>query len=508
MPTVTMTYGDFEFSPVPFINLTKNMVKSGDDRIIGTTFECTLEGTLTPLPDGGLSQIDDLQDGLREAFNAEGLLLEVKCGTGIILQAYPRVSSINFPPSSNNWVYTSPYTITLAWEKDDLAEDTGVMPPYVKSVSESWGIEQDDSQSFYHWAPNGQEDKGPLPWRVTHNLSATGKRSYTGVGTVASEAWEQAQTWVLARLGWTPSDTEGAMLTGPKILGSHGVINLTSGDYTAYNHMRTKTIDEAGGAFSVTESWIAVLSSGVGWNGPAVEDFNISVKQGIDSDFTTVSVQGSIQGLEERTYGSNPGDFTIPSGSTKYDNAKTAWGIIESKLYHRARQVADPLATRTLNTIAVSKTVSHSPVKGAISYGYDYNDRPCNIISGSLSEVLTISDTNPTDVFASHVVLGRANGPILQSLSTVTASIREVSFEVVMAPYAGCDSCTSMRTEAPRTTVQTALCCFETELTSSYSQVFKTADRESWNPKIGRYSRNIAWTYVNCTGTPPSTSLC
>ena len=50
------------------------------------------------------------------------------------------------------------------------------------------------------------------------------------------------------------------------------------------------------------------------------------------------------------------------------------------------------------------------------------------------------------------------------------------------------------------------LCAFQTGLTDAYGQVFKVQDSENWNPKTGRYSRNVEWTYQDCNGTP--STLC
>src|SRR5690606_3496765 len=144
------------------------------------------------------------------------------------------------------------------------------------------------------------------------------------------------------------------------------------------------------------------------------------------------------------------------------------------------------------------------------TYTYEYDDRPCNFVTGALSEVITINDNDPTDVFASLTVLGRAAGPILQDIGTVTAATREVSIELVMAIPTGCDSgnCGVLITSSPRNQVNNLLCCLEGELTDAYNQVFKSQDTSSWSPKTGRYTRTVQWTYTNCSGDAPSTSFC
>lgn len=85
-----------------------------------------------------------------------------------------------------------------------------------------------------------------------------------------------------------------------------------------------------------------------------------------------------------------------------------------------------------MNPVPVSMTESHRPAAGEIDYTFEFNTRPLNMIQGSLSETLSISDTFPTQQIAEIFVLGRKLGPVLQDLGTVTSSTRDVSFEVVI----------------------------------------------------------------------------
>jgi hypothetical protein len=116
-------------------------------------------------------------------------------------------------------------------------------------------------------------------------------------------------------------------------------------------------------------------------------------------------------------------------------------------------------------------------------------------------------------MIASLTVLGRANGPILQDLGTVTAGSREVSVEAVIAPPSGCDVNGTGTIQAaigakPTNDVTGILCGFQDDLTDNYGQVFKQSDNESWDIKTGRYSRNVSWTFANCDGDGPVTTFC
>lgn len=504
MANITMTYGAYNFSPVPFLTINKDYETTEADERIGSIFRVTLDGMVTPLPSGtgGYSYVDTLQDQLRAAFTQDGQQFKVMCDSTTLISAYPRVKSIQFSPSSDNWVQTSPYNITMEWDEEPAGSGEDTFSPYIKSARESWNLEYVEEGAYYSWDLAGTPDAAPYKVRLSHNVSAVGKRHYvatTGTsGGLLTEAWQQARAWVIPRLGY-----DSTQIT------SSGVINLTTANFSAYNHVRTQSVDETSGEFSVTENWLVINPSGSGVAGKATEDFSISIRTSVDSDLTTVSIEGSIQGLENRSYGTNPGDFNIID--TKYTNASGYWSAVQSKLLGRVNHVVAGSSTRAISSLPKSKTVGHNATNGTITYAYEYDDRPCNFVSGALSEIITINDNNPTDIFASIVIPGRAYGPILQSMSTVTAATREVSVEVVMPIPTGCasGSCTTVLvTSSPRTQVENLLCCLETELTGGYSQVFKSQDNASWNPKSGRYSRTVQWTYTNCSGSAPNTSFC
>ena len=160
-----------------------------------------------------------------------------------------------------------------------------------------------------------------------------------------------------------------------------------------------------------------------------------------------------------------------------------------------------------LNPDPINRTVSHQGSKGIINYNYEFNDRPCAFITGSLSEQFTIVDNHPTDVFANLQVLGRTYGPVLQAITTVTEGTREVTIEAVMPQPTGCSSPADLDQNKPTTNVENILFDFQQQLTSVYNQVFKHADTENWNPLTGRYSRSVGWTYQDCTDSP-DTSFC
>lgn len=495
---ITMKYGDYSFSPVPMLNITEEFKKTPGGNIIGIEFKATLKGTLVDVETGGYFSVDAAQDELRTAFGSEGLLFEIKCDDNTIMSVRPRIVSVDFEPSSDNWVFTSPYNITLEFDggevssegefdatefNDGFAVSGGL---FINDASESWNLEFVEEKPKYVLTTTAGTERNHTQLKVSHQVSAGGKRHYDSDGSYI-EAWEQAKKYVKNRLGFNSTKLQQS-----------SVFNLDTAIFQPFNHMRVVNQDELGGKYSVTETWL-VLSNESGVLGNAIEDFTVDIKTSLQTSLTTVTIQGSIQGVETRTYGTDPGDFAVTE--TKYESALTLWNAVKdaNRIYPRANAISG----LTLNTNALSRTVGHNIGGGLISYNYEYDSRPANCVSGSLTENITITDNNPVDVFASLAILGRAAGPILQDMGTVTAAVREVNVEVVMPIATGCSTdataAGALLAQNPKTQVYNNLIKgIYDDLVANYGQVFKHQDNETWQPKTGRYTRNISWTYQDC----------
>lgn len=526
----TMTYGGYSFTPVPLVSIKRNSLQVRNiDAPIGYAFEMTLNGTLTPLPENNqpaITDLDILMEELRSAFNRDGKLLEIKCGLQTVMQIYPRIREIEFRESNNNWVQTVPYTIVLEYDKDELNEDytESNIPPYIEEFNEEWQMEWVQENTYFSWDLSTVSDQqsgydytandsnNPFEIRVTHNISVKGKQSWEGPGAtgVAINGATNALSWlnnVYNDYGYNPTSW-GHSLTGWNNL------PYSSGEYGVFDHFRSHIINETEGSVSLTETWLVVGTNSGLQNDyrKGTEDFNISVTKNIENDLVNVSVEGTIRGFQERYYGDIADSTDYPlnraGAKTAYSNASDMWSKIQDRVFPRAQFIYEQDYLRTLNPAALNKVIGHSPTKGTITYSYQFNDRPCSFITGSLSENFTMTDNYPSDVFASLPVLGRGQGPVLQEISTVTEATREITIEAVMPTPTGCGSITGMFAQnKPTENVENILCQFETQLTLSNSQVFKNSDSESWNPLTGRYTRSVSWTYQDCD-TSPDTSFC
>lgn len=540
--TITMHYGDYEFSPVPIVSINRNSTQvKNRENPIAYTFSMSISGTLIAQDPSGLTQTEPLMDELRSAFNRDGKRLLIACNGLPVMIIYPRISTISFAESNNNWVETIPYTIELEYDHDyGLNEHpANEIPPYIESYSEEWQCEFSQENRYFNWDLSSITDQR-AGWdyssgdqshlweaRVTHTINIVGKQSWaptgsgggtgTGIGSYLGDRIDAVDNAMAFLTDILKPDDPNSLYSYDGNFG-HGLTGWTNlipaqidELYDQLDHFRSHSINETDGSVGLTENWI-ILGDNSGIALPAnkrsVEDFTVEIRTGIDNPTTSVSVQGSIQGYEYRRY-EGSGERGTNVEATAYDSASNTWGILQDRIFPRAQYIFEgDSGFGRLNPEPMTKSVGHNPGKGTINYSYDFNNRPCAFVTGALSENFTIVDNNPSDVFAKLSVLGRAAGPVLQEISTVTEAVREVTIEAVMPTPTGCDSITDLDLFKPDVNVGNLLCEFEQQLTGTYLQVFKNSDSENWNPLSGRYNRTVSWTYQSCSGWAPDTSMC
>lgn len=499
MPVI---YNGKKIIPAPIATISKEYQKSANGEIIGTTFSVVLNGKFLYFkgspdkdlnfhevggyPDDDVVEIDERftsilrkQEALRDLFADEGQALEFtlwEASPGSPVKCYPRIISINFEdgtPETGGWHTVLNYTINMETDEifglntsEDSFLDEHGNKLYISDAQESWNLE-------FNEQPQGINN--PYTFRLTHNVSAVGKRAYDSNGVV-SDAWVQARSWVNPKLGF---DNTIAFAGSGIPLG---------GTYNGYNHTRTENTDERAGSYAVTETWL--LSSG-----NTIEDFTVTKNTSIQDGLTRVSIDGSITGLD--TKGAN-----MQVSQSRWEAALSRFNSLDSgaKFYTRATNFS---GITNLNANSVTSSIGKNPNNGIINYTFEFDTRPSNCISGALSERITINETNSHDVYASIGVPGKTNGSVLQAMNTVTDKKFAVSIEVTMPAATGCPvnaaAVTQYLSQSPSSQVANIVNAFETYLTNNNSQVFKDDDTTSWQPIQGSYSRNVSWTYQNCS---------
>ena len=495
--------------------------------------------------DNTLSSLLVKETAVRELFAQEGKKFEIEGGDAATsnsvglypltpsgsLYCFPRINNISF--SEGQWVNTVDYSITLecdevfglrgtqrdgnafggAGEEDayrtkgplttsSSAAASGVGDYFVDGVGNKLYLENATEDWALEFNETPQTVESHHTFRLTHNVSAVGKRAYDEGGLI-SAPWEQAQRWVKPRLG----------LDNTFVHSTSG-INLNN-EMIGYNHTRSENTDELAGSYTVSETWI--ISSG-----NAFEEFSIDINTDKETSKTTVGVQGLVTGLDTR----RASDFKITE--SKWDAAEAKFaaistGGLSSTIFTRVQHYS---GITDMNSSPTSSTIGKNPVAGTISYNYSYDDRPGNCVSGAISESIVIQDTHPHDVFASIPCIGRSQGPVLQDIGTITESTRSVSVDVTMPFASGAKICPKIKGSeesggpctgassldntdctttvdylmgaSPKTSVDEIMDAFELNLRLNYTQVFTNANTESWDPWNGKYTRNKGWTFQNC----------
>lgn len=410
----------FRIIPTPLIAIQKTYTKSGDGNIIGKIYNITITGTLvawmgSPKSDGSfhmaggypddenivansrLSALQRKQEALRNLFSDEGHSLEIQALDATSpVKCYPRFIDINF--TEGIWYDRCEYTITLEADRlfgaiEETANET--FSEYISSADESWVFETDEA------SPEGLGK--PRTYRLSHTVSATGKRYYEAPGSLEKESWEQAKDYVQSRLGF---DAAIALSTGVNNLPSY---------YTGYNHIRSEDINKAGGSYSVTENWLIA-------SGTVLEDFTVEKTTSLDNPYTRVSMQGTITGLEQR-------NASMGLTTSKYTNAQSYLTYIQSVALTRAQTYSG----LTLNVLPLTEVYGYNDIGGSIAYTYEYDNRP-TIITGARSVTVNVVDILAGQKYASIFVLGRTLGPVLQDLGTTDERKRSLTIEAVFSP--------------------------------------------------------------------------
>ena len=299
------------------------------------------------------------------------------------------------------------------------------------------------------WTLEPLEEYRPT-YKLTHLTSATGKLHYDplGNGNILTPAWQDAQTAVLAATGYSAAIVTALGLTGAN----------------PYNYNKSSTIDEPAGKFSISETWILTSN-------PYYEDRITDIKYALDTNFTSVTVSGTIYGLN-------------PAGSPTGVRYSNALGVLGTHTSGWALGVAQAESGKALNPAVMATTSARNKTTGVVGYSYEFNDRPATQ-PGFLTESIDVSVERAVDVIAEIGVINRSYGPVLQNIGSKTQQNCTVQYEgsVPVAYH-----------------VVHAFPTFDTlAIFNQYigrpPTVHIKADRERYNPNTGRYTRTTTFIY-------------
>jgi len=569
--------------PAPFVNITKNYDKSGSGEILGVKYSITLTGTLlhdrgSPTSggtfltadatetgvggDAAYKSIQNKQKAIMNLFSKKNeggeLYIQDPSTGGSGFKCYPRIISVDMPNHNPGNPTISTYTVSL--EADFLRgpgtvnddDDWDALNKWlISSASENWNIAENEGGKVITIVQNntGPITKIEKTYSLTRSISATGKAKFDENSAAADgfksdgfstqydktgaaeqgEAWQQARGFVYDILNY------GNIFLADSVDGyerdKYGV-NLPPG-YEGYNYVRNETVDELSGTFSINESWI-LLPPG---HDKVTETVESSVSQSQDTGILKVTINGSIQGMGTKQHNSFSGDNrvgsteeadTVVDFAEKYKNAKARFTAIEGNLYLVAQNLLrdssefgpnDNTGT-SLNQSPTSKTITRNPYTGIVTYSMEFDNRRAFAIPGVKSENISINDTYPGYVAAVTQVIGRALGPVLQSIGTQTQWQRSLTIECVVDTntltsanfignppqdyYGGVISAKPSHVQAQRDVIIDIIKKFDPGSNKAdpdglgkknINAWFTEAPSESWNPLTGAWTYSVSWTY-------------
>lgn len=447
MAEVAIKYGDFSFDekkghPVPKISFGINRSRTSAGDFLSSEQNITLDGICyikKNTPSGDITELFFAAEDLKKQILENNYrTLTVTCGLDapIFSGQNTVVDSIRFSENSNNWADTIDYSISLkvptsgsgsALIPDDLGS-------YVTSVTDNYSLESMFDDQFWD-----RQYNRPIPtYKISRTIGAVGKYVNSPTGSLY---W--AKKWVRDR------DTRFPFQ------------NLfPENTFMLYNQERSVDVSEAEGSYRITDTFIAKSGSD-----PWMDNFSVSVN--ISKEYRiSIDIEGSIQGLEPATgiysnfvnvvdppnqsiyysgekdikptiSGYNPAGYDSNNGlkinsnnvaTTKYRNAVSGWNILYPLLYQRAsgyfNSSIDTIPSRfrnnirnhtSLNPIPLSVSEQLYPFDGKITYRRSFDNRPEPLITGTVTETLTIDDTLPTLRHQETQVIGRRLGPVVYS---------------------------------------------------------------------------------------------
>ena len=501
--SISVQYGGSSLVPAPMVSVNKEYGQTGDGGIISSTFNITLNGVIIKPLEGTASKLDEIlnaQKSIRNTFSqisatdsatGGGKTLTISHGGSSTQFVGCHVQSIDFDGGSPREMSLNQacfYTIVLKCA-DTTDDGFGYN---ITDASESWDIEYaEDIKDVITNVAGSNSFPVRTAYRVSHSVSATGKPKYASASTLVSNglAWQQAREYVLAKLPL--QGINNATLTGGAVTTS--VLTIPNTNIISRNHVRSQSVDEKGGTFAVTETFILYDDN---QSAEAIEEIDVSIETNpSENGITTLNLSGTITGLRTG----------LTTTDDSYANALSRFGSIDtadnSNWLARAGNLAG--AGISLNTIALSKNITKNPAAGTVSYNISFDDRPtlCFASTGALSDRIEITETHPGYLFGATPTIGRSiTGPVLQWLGCGTESKRTLTIEVVwpaetsniLNPVGSHPNSTGARKNAIASVISGAK---PTGGGVSTNKVFYSSPRESWDPKTGRYTLEIEWTY-------------
>ena len=352
--------------PVPLVDLSTeyNTTSAGIAQSIttkvnlnGKIFRSTYcDPTITPSGSGTQRLIEAI-NRLKDIFKCNNGIFEIKCNNNTIISGSGvKILSSRFDKSSDNWLFTSDYSIELEYSEPIPSK---INEPLIKSGSDSWSLEPIEDyvymrsekiggvnqKSEYHnpklgvpgngskpFKPPNDINPPPLPasnqaplkfitlprFKLSRTVSAIGLSHTSNTGLCSSgifPSYLNAKNWVANQLSKSFStSTNNSGISGIPLISNVQINNIQSFDKLfLYNHLRTTDFNHLEGSYKVSDTWLA-MPTGISY----LEDYTIESSTD-NKNIKTVTVAGTIKGLSISSIPFMSGSGLVPNKSGVID---------------------------------------------------------------------------------------------------------------------------------------------------------------------------------------------
>ena len=524
--------------PAPFVSISATPLRN-KNAYFGNRYAITLNGTIvandtsirlnTPMaPVGGensaeasLRNIMLVQKDLVDFFdvNPNDLAssiakLEITPGGNIAPIIFNvRFESISFEEGS--YVALCRYTINLTAEKESTDDPNTQPEDLLEDFNESWSFEVDNNYTYADTVGNSRLSS--RSFIATRTITATGRNSPTRTlqqstadartndspnsAPYDKPAWMQAMAFI-ENYANPEATLNASKITELLQYDRSKLGTFLDSTYSPFNHSRTSSIDKGSGTVTVTDSWVLAKSTD-----QALENYTSSVSTSRDAPYVKVSIQGSIKGLAPKEFTDSQFAENTTNINSPFSRARSHYNTISNNgnfgigcaIFKRA----DNVVAQSLNSQPLSVSLGTNEIAGEITYTLEFDNRPSNYFTNVLFENISVNDTYPGDVFATIPVLGRPTGPILQFTFGRTEYRRDISIEILLdytdLGYGTTRDDFLLRKPSINTPIATQLRDLISILSPANEpgirKYFLSPPTESWNPKEGRYTLSLGWTY-------------
>lgn len=248
--------------------------------------------------------------------------------------------------------------------------------------------------------------------------------------------------------------------------------------------------DDVAKSFSLTRSYIDQTTA------LFREEFEVNRQQNFDTSITSITVNGTVQGLGTEAGTKTKVRFGAASGAF--------FGTIEGLITSRAAAIIP--AGACIDSNPISFTLGFNELAGVITYSQTFESRFKTTNPAILKEEIQVSFTNQADVIAEISIPGKADGPILQDQETKTGLEKDLDITYSMDRQS--DACANLTAVAASNTVlQTALDESDILINNTSGQnprgekpnsskVFKVEDGYNFNRQTYVFTRNVKWKFI------------